>query len=303
VAEIHHFTYGWFTPVAAYLMAFLGSMLGLLCTSRARRARTRGRRTRWLVLAAIAIGGAGIWLMHFMAMLGFEVPDSPVRYDPVRTFGSMVLAVLTVGAGVFLAGGGRRSVPKILIGGVLTGTGVLAMHYSGMSGVHVAGRISYDPGLVGASGVIAIVAATVALWFTVTIRGWWPIVAAAAIMGVAVCGMHYTGMAAMRVRLHETVDAPVDGISPFLLIVPITLLAAAALIGMAFSALQAMTEEEFTDGYGPVGRRGGAHAETPWQLRNPPLMGSPVVPAGIAGRKPATAAAVAAVAAGREAAG
>ncbi|HEX2355828.1 MAG TPA: MHYT domain-containing protein [Micromonosporaceae bacterium] len=274
MAEVHHFTYGLFTPVAAYLMAFLGSTLGLLCTARARRAHTPGRRTRWLVLAAIAIGGAGIWLMHFMAMLGFEVPGSPVRYDPVRTFGSMALAVLTVGAGVFIAGGGRRSFSKILIGGALTGAGVLAMHYSGMSAMHVAGRITYDPRLVAASGVIAVGTATVALWFTVSIRGWWPILAAAAIMGVAVCGMHYTGMAAIRVRLDDAATTPVGGSSPFLLIVPITLLAAAALIGLAFSALQAMTEEEFTDGYGPSGRRGGAHAG-PRRPRTAPLTGPP----------------------------
>jgi hypothetical protein len=73
--------------------------------------------------------------------------------------------------------------------------------------------------------------------------------------------MHYTGMAALRVRL-SPVPVEVHGISPFLLIVPITLLAAAALIGMAFSALQAMTEEEF-DGATAGRHRGGAQAELP----------------------------------------
>jgi hypothetical protein len=58
VAEVHHFTYGAFNPVASYLLAFLGSFLGLICTQRARAARSRQRRTRWLVIAAFAIGGA-----------------------------------------------------------------------------------------------------------------------------------------------------------------------------------------------------------------------------------------------------
>ena len=59
MAEVHHFTYGAFNPIAAYLLAFLGSFLGLLCTGRARDARNRSRRNRWLVIAAFAIGGGG----------------------------------------------------------------------------------------------------------------------------------------------------------------------------------------------------------------------------------------------------
>lgn len=266
MAEIHHFAYGWFNPVVAFLMAFLGSLLGLVCTARSREARSRGRRARWLIIAALSIGGAAIWLMHFMAMLGFQVPESPVRYDPVVTMGSMVLAIGPVGAGLFLVGRGQRTAPRVVGGGVFTGLGVLAMHYSGMSGLRVAGTLHFDPGLVAASAVIAVVAATAALWFATSVRGWVPTLAASVVMATAVCGMHYTGMAALQVRLSpEPVE--VSGISPFLLIVPITVLSAAALIGMAFSALQAMTEEEF-DGAIP-GRHRGGHTESDgtWALR------------------------------------
>ncbi len=268
MAEVHHFTYGAFNPVAAYLLAFLGSLLGLLCTQRARAAQTRGRRTRWLVIAAFAIGGAGIWLMHFTAMLGFDVPDSPVRYNLPLTLLSMAMAVGTVGIGLVFVGHGPRKLGKLIAGGVFTGAGVLSMHYTGMAAMHVGGHVHYDPALVAASAVIAVVASTVALWFTVSVRGWGTIVGAAAVMGVAVCGMHYTGMAAMSVKMPDVVDTSVDGIRPLLLIVPITLVTAAVLIGVAFSALQAMTEEEFTDG-AAVPRR-GAHAE-PWSLRHASL--------------------------------
>jgi NO-binding membrane sensor protein with MHYT domain len=245
MAEVHHFAYGWFNPVVAFLMAFLGSLLGLGCTARARASTTRGRHARWLVLASFAIGGAAIWLMHFMAILGFDVPGSPVRYDLVLTIASLFIAVLTVGIGIFIAGQRKRSAPRILLGGVFTGAGVVAMHYTGMAAMHVAGIITYDPGLVGASVVIAVVAATTALWFTVSVNGWKPILPAALIMGVAVCGMHYTGMAAMHVYLRDDSNGYVAGISPLLLIVPITLLTSAALIGLTLNALQAMTEEEF----------------------------------------------------------
>lgn len=267
MAEVHHFTYGVFNPIAAFLLAFLGSFFGLLSTVRARGARTRGRRNRWLLIGAFAIGGGAIWLMHFAAMLGFEVPASPVRFDVPMTVGSLAFAVFAVGAGLLMVGHGQRNLPKTLVAGVLTGGGVLAMHYTGMLGMHVAGEMRYDLALVVASAIIAVVASTVALWFTVSVRGGLSICGAAAIMAVAVCGMHYTGMAAMTVHLDPGMITGVTGFRPLTMIVPITLITAASIIGVALSALQAMTEEEFTDGAGTPRR--GVHAEpgNPWSLK------------------------------------
>ena len=270
MAEVHHFTYGVFNPAAAFLLAFLGSFLGLLCTGRARAARTSGRRNRWLVIAAFAIGGAAIWLMHFAAMLGFDVPASPVRFDIRLTVISLVLAVGFVGLGLIVVGHGRRSLPKTVVAGTITGGGVLAMHYTGMAGMHLSGHIHFRWTLVVASALIAVVAATVALWFTQSVRGWAPVTGAAGVMALAVCGMHYTGMAAMQVQLVPVGEVEVRGIRPLLMIVPITLIAASSIIVLALSALQAMTEEEFTDGAGTPRR--GVHAEHPWSLKQASAM-------------------------------
>ncbi|MFI5936892.1 MHYT domain-containing protein [Actinoplanes sp. NPDC051494] len=271
MAEVHHFTYGAFNPIGAYLLAVLGSFLGLLCVGRARGARTRGRRNRWLIIAAFAIGGAAVWLMHFTAMLGFDVPESPVRYSPVLTMVSLGLAVLAVGIGLMVVGHRRRSVPRTLLAGLLTGAGVLGMHYTGMTGLYVSGTIHYRPTLVVASAVIAVVASTGSLWFAFSLSGrMLPMFGAAAVMGLALCGMHYTGMAAMSVELNHDVTTHVDGIRPLLMIVPITLVSAATILGVALSALQAMTEEEFTDGAG-IPRR-GVHADNhPWSLKQASL--------------------------------
>ncbi|GIE87938.1 MHYT domain-containing protein [Actinoplanes regularis] len=265
--HVHHFTYGAFNPIAATLLAYLGSFLGLLCTGRAREAHSRSRRNRWLVIAAFAIGGGGIWLMHFSAMLGFDVPDSPVRYDLPVTLLSLVFAVVTVGVGLMVVGHGSRSVAKTVAAGVLTGGGVLAMHYTGMEGMRLSAVVRYDPMLVAASAVIAIAACTVALWFAVSVRGLAKVAGAAAVMAIAVCGMHYTGMAAMSVSLDPSIVPTSNGIRPLTMIVPITLITAATIVGVALSALQAMTEEEFTDGAGAPKR--GVHAETPqpWTMR------------------------------------
>ncbi|GIF18926.1 NO-binding membrane sensor protein with MHYT domain [Actinoplanes tereljensis] len=265
MTEVHHFTYGVFNPIAAYLLAFMGSFFGLLCTARARDARTRGRRTRWLSIAAFAIGGGAIWLMHFTAMLGFDVPASPVRFDIAMTLASLLFAVVAVGLGLMIVGHGPRRLSRVIGAGLLTGGGVLAMHYSGMEAMHVAGTIHYNLALVVASAIIAVVASSVALWFAISVRGWAPVIGAAAIMGIAVCGMHYTGMAAMTVSLNPGL-VEVHGIRPLTMIVPIMLITAATIVGVALSALQAMTEEEFTDGAGTPKR--GVHAENnPWSLK------------------------------------
>lgn len=286
MAHVHHFTYGAFNPIAAYLLAFLGSFLGLLCTGRARDAHSRGRRNRWLVIAAFAIGGGGIWLMHFSAMLGFDVPDSPVRYDLTLTLISLAFSVLTVGFGLLVVGHGKRSTGRIITAGTLTGAGVTAMHYTGMEGMRIAATIHYSPALVAASAAIAVAASTVALWFAVSVRGWAKITGAAAVMAVAVCGMHYTGMAAMSIELDPAGTAR-GGIRPLTMLVPITVITAATIVGVALSALQAMTEEEFTDGAG-VPRR-GVHAESPhpWPLKAATMSGvrlSPAARAVVTGR-------------------
>ena len=81
MAHLQHFAYGWATPVLAYLFSFLGCLLGLKATSRARMLPSGAVKARWLILAAWAIGGTGIWVMHFLAMIGFQVTGtrSPLR--------------------------------------------------------------------------------------------------------------------------------------------------------------------------------------------------------------------------------
>ncbi|WP_285692866.1 MHYT domain-containing protein [Actinomadura sp. NBRC 104412] len=199
MSQVHHFSYGVLTPVAAYVMSFIGSLIGLQCTSRARAASGLSRAS-WLALAAVAIGGTGIWVMHFIAMLGFTVSGMEIRYDVGLTLLSAVIAIAVVGVGTFMAGFGGPKAIVVLPAGFVTGLGVAAMHYTGMAAMNLAAEVSYTPGIVLLSVLIAVVAATAALWFTLRVRGTLATGAAAMIMGVAVSGMHYTGMAALNVR-------------------------------------------------------------------------------------------------------
>ena len=220
---IDHFSFGVVTPTLSYTLSVLGSLLGLVCTARARAMDDPKQRSRWLLLAAWAIGGTGIWVMHFMAMLGFTVAGISIRYDLAITVASWLTAIVVVGIGVFIAGYGRRPTPvKIITGGILTGLGVAAMHYTGMAAMRMQAIVHYDRTLVAASVVIAVVAATVALWFTVTVKRGSMILVAALLMGVAVNGMHFTGMFAMSVEA-DPQPAPPTGFLPILFVAPIAL--------------------------------------------------------------------------------
>jgi NO-binding membrane sensor protein with MHYT domain len=195
---VHNFQFGLLTPVAAYLISCLGAFLGLRCTTRA-RACSGAARARWLLLAAVSIGSTGIWVMHFIAMLGFAIPGETIRYSVPVTILSMLIAVTVVGGGLLIVGFGRGGWGSLLVAGAITGIGVASMHYSGMAAMRMPARMGYSPALLALSVLIAIVAATAALWAALRLHGVPSTLGAALIMGVAVSGMHYTGMAAMRV--------------------------------------------------------------------------------------------------------
>ena len=207
---VHHFTYGPLTPVLAYVMSCIGCALGLLCTSRARGVTGRARWP-WLGLAALSIGGTGIWVMHFIAMLGFTVSGQEIRFDVPITLLSAAVAIVFVGIGLLLVGTGREGTPRLCLAGVITGLGVASMHYIGMSAMRMSGTMHYDPLLVALSVVIGVVAATAGLWFALRVRGGLATLGATLIMGIAVCGMHYTGMAAMTVTMDPDMAMPVSG--------------------------------------------------------------------------------------------
>ncbi|MFE9447594.1 MHYT domain-containing protein [Streptomyces sp. NPDC006739] len=211
------FSYGAVTPLVAYLMACLGGALGLRCTTRSMLG-ARSWRPAWLALGAAAIG-SGIWTMHFVAMMGFTVKETPIHYDEATTYASLGLAIVMVGVGIFIVGSRGATGTALFTGGTITGLGVASMHYLGMAGMRFNGQFGYNTFTVAASVVIAVVAATAALWAAGQVRGFLWSVGASLVMGLAVSGMHYTGMAALSVHLHGTA-ATTEGSSPASLLAP-----------------------------------------------------------------------------------
>lgn len=160
----------------------------------------------WPVLLWIGGGGVamgiGIWSMHFIGMLAFSLPI-PLGYDLVLTLLSLAIAVLSSGFALALVSQDRLPLWQLLLGALAMGAGISCMHYLGMYAMLMQPGIDYDPLLFGLSLVIAVLASGAALWIAFHLRQNTPYVrlvrgGAALVMGVAIVGMHYTGMAAAR---------------------------------------------------------------------------------------------------------
>ncbi|MEV6839472.1 MHYT domain-containing protein [Streptomyces sp. NPDC051133] len=241
MGHLDHAAFGWLTPVLSYVMACIGAALGLRCTVRALATTGRSRRN-WLVTAASAIG-TGIWTMHFVAMLGFRVSGTDIRYDVPLTILSLLVAMVVVWAGIFAVGYSRDRNRALLLGGLTTGLGVASMHYLGMAAVRLHGHVTYDPVLVGLSVLIAVVAATAALWAGLNIKSPLAVTVASLVMGAAVSSMHYTGMFAVSVRVHPSGES-LPGATAMQFIFPLAVgLGSYLFITSAFVALSPSADE------------------------------------------------------------
>ena len=171
------------------LIAALASYTALDLATRM-RAASGSASLRWLVAAAVAMGG-GIWSMHFVAMLAFSLPGVDISYDPLLTLLSLAIPIL-VAAGAFVVVSQRPE--ALVISGIGMGLAISGMHYTGMAAMRMAASIHYDPVWVALSIVIAIGASIVALWLAFHTTNVLQRISAGAVMGAAISGMHYAAM-------------------------------------------------------------------------------------------------------------
>ncbi|MFD6389530.1 MHYT domain-containing protein [Nocardia sp. NPDC060259] len=204
--------------------------------------------------------------MHFTAMLGVGIAGAPIRYDVPMTLLSAVIAIGVVLIGLTIVTRGRRQSVSLPLGGAITGLGVAAMHYLGMRAMRTGAEIAYRPELVMLSIVIAVVAATAALWFLLHVRGLIKTAGAALVMSVAVCGMHYTAMAAMRARHSAGVHA-VDGVAPVQLVLPLIATVSLVVTGLVIvvGLAELDVDAENRAGRAPLGRASGGD----WRSTDP----------------------------------
>ncbi len=193
LGEIAQTSYNFGLVALSYIIAVIGSFVALTA---AQRIQKKGQMHMLnLIAASVSLGGIGVWSMHFTGMLALNLGMGS-GYSALETVVSLLAAVIATGMALAFVAKNPNDHARLLSAGGLLGLGIAFMHYLGMFGLRFPGYITWDWSIIALSVVIAIVAASVALWLafrsaSVALRG-----VASSLMGVAVCAMHYTAMEA-----------------------------------------------------------------------------------------------------------
>lgn len=232
-------------------VAILASYTALDLTGRIATAKGRAA-CLWMGGGALAMG-IGVWSMHFIGMLAFSLPID-LGYDIALTAFSLLIAVLSSGFALWLVSQPSLPWQQLAFGALIMGAGIACMHYTGMAALRMLPGIDYDPTLFGASLLIAVGASAAALWIAFRLRAHTPYVRqirglAAVVMGFAIVGMHYTGMAAANFPEGSFCGALAggglqgDGLVYLVLITTLAVLAVALLTSVLDARLEARTAE------------------------------------------------------------
>jgi methyl-accepting chemotaxis protein PixJ len=180
------------------IIAIISSSVALNLASRLRGA-DNSERFRWTLGGAFVMG-FGIWSMHFTGMLAYDL-GMPVRYDLPTVLISLVAAIGAAAVALNVIYRQGISLPRILLGGLFMGAGIGVMHYVGMYAMRMDAQTHYDVRFFLLSVVVAVVVATVALWFAAQtmnddVSSGGDLFAGAILMGLGIASMHYTAMVA-----------------------------------------------------------------------------------------------------------
>jgi diguanylate cyclase (GGDEF)-like protein len=234
--------------IISLCVAILASYTALDLSGRIATAKGRAVHL-WTAGGAIAMG-VGVWSMHFIGMLAFNLPVD-LGYDITITLLSLLIGVLSSGFALWLVSQPQLPAWQLAFGALVMGAGISAMHYTGMAAMRMQPGIDYDPTLFGASLMIAVGASGAALWIAFRLRQHAPYVrlirgGAAVIMGIAIVGMHYTGMAAARFADGSFCGAAASGLNGkgldnLVLITTLAVLSIALLTSILDARLEART--------------------------------------------------------------
>ena len=178
------------------LVAVIGSFTALTHVQRM-RASTGRVATLWMAAGSVTMGMA-VWSMHFIGMLAFHLPVQ-ISYDLELTILSVLPAIAAALLVSYVLRESDISAGRIVASGLLMGTGVSAMHFTGMAALEMSPVISYDPAIVALSVAIAVIGSWGAL-LTIYRGDRFKLptlprfMLGAVIMGMAISGMYYTAM-------------------------------------------------------------------------------------------------------------
>jgi NO-binding membrane sensor protein with MHYT domain/nitrogen-specific signal transduction histidine kinase/CheY-like chemotaxis protein len=211
-----HQSYSSVLVLLSVLIAGAASYTALTLAGRVMAAAHGRERLAWLAGGSFALG-LGIWSMHFVGMLAFHLPV-PIAYRLGRVLLSILPAVAASTLALLLVSRPHVGLAALALGALCMGPAIAGMHYIGMAALNVPASLHWDYRLVAASVLIAVVASFAGLGLAYRLRadngagGLARRAAGAAVMGLAIAGMHYTGMAAARFAVPGQTGAPAGGL-------------------------------------------------------------------------------------------
>nr|WP_314606382.1 PAS domain S-box protein [uncultured Janthinobacterium sp.] len=184
-------------------IAIFASFMALQIAGMARSSERGFQRQTAIITGAIALGG-GIWSMHFIGMLAFDI-CTRVSFDPGLTLLSMLPGMAASWVALHMLARPSINWRQLVVGGVLVGVGIGSMHYSGMAAMQTSLALRYEPWLFALSLLVAVTMAMLALWVRFGLSAMRQrlsplasLLLSSVVMGLAISGMHYTGMLAAR---------------------------------------------------------------------------------------------------------
>ncbi|WP_072690452.1 MHYT domain-containing protein [Rhodococcus marinonascens] len=229
---LQQFSMGTWIIALASITAFVGIFVGVASARKATTTPIPRQRMLWLAWGALSIGGIGAWLPHYIAMVGFDVYGSMVRYDVLWIVISFVVPVAATSIALLIVSPPptkhRRSSASVEIGRLAAGAALLGVGFIGMQlaivySVEIQGSVDSNPVLIAAAAVIGFLVGAGIIWSISSLDSRTLRLVAAVAVAVAVVAMHYTGVWGLTATVDPTTARP-DGLEVFSILFPVFVL-------------------------------------------------------------------------------
>jgi diguanylate cyclase (GGDEF)-like protein len=243
--------YIWVLVLISYFSACMAAYTAWGMSEQFRLYRSQTKGYVWLVGGACSMG-LGIWAMHFIAMLAYQLPI-PVAYDLKETLLSVVPAIMASAVAIYLLSYEQVSKVSFALGGLIFGLGIGAMHYSGMAAMIIDAQMRYDKALFILSIGVAVLLSYLALWLKYLATRFKHSSVyrqikslSISLVAVAISAMHYMGMAAVYFFPNTGSSNTVQGLDPMSLSILVIIITG---LIMGLSILTSLFQQRLISAY------------------------------------------------------
>ncbi|MFC9549847.1 MHYT domain-containing protein [Rhodococcus sp. NPDC056960] len=230
--DLQHFSMGTWIAALAAVTAFIGVFVGIAAARKAVTAPNPRQRYLWLAWGALSIGGIGAWLPHYIAMVGFEVYGSVVRYDVLWIVISFVVPVAAAAVALLIVSppptkhrrpNSSTELGRLAGGAVLLAVGFVGMQLAIVASLEIQGSVDSDFLYISAAALIGLLVGAGIMWSISALESRTLRLIASVVVAVGLVTMHYTGVFGLSAAVDPAVARP-DGLEVFSILFPVFVL-------------------------------------------------------------------------------